>query len=53
MYMYIFFNKTYQFRGDLAVIYFLLLFFLVGEGGGGKEGMMTASTNLKGLYAFL
>ena len=44
-----FLNKTYRFRGDLAVIYLLLLLFF----GRGRRGRMTASTNLKGLYAFL
>ena len=50
-----FLNKTYRFRGDLAVIYLLLSLFFGrgGGGGGGRRGRITASTNLKGLYAFL
>ena len=45
-----FLNKTYRFRGDLAVIYLLLSLFF--GGGGGRRERITASTNLKGLYAF-
>ena len=48
-----FLNKTYRFRGDLAVIYLLLSLFFGRGGGGGRRGRITASTNLKGLYAFL
>ena len=48
-----FLNKTYRFRGDLAVIYLLLSLFFGGGRGGGRRERITASTNLKGLYTFL